>query len=651
MANEKEPVSVLELPLKMEKWQADRINSVMDAVTKIYNIVLRKTNNRYKELIKTKAWRADTTRLVDLYNIQKSTEDAVKEQRSYLNKILKKETENLPDDDPNKEKIIADKSQKLEEEIEAFEQKILELKKSFIENYYDEFEAISGDKKAEKKFIDKLNKKLEGKTKARKFSDEEFEDAFIYTKAEAEKKVIYDARHEQTKFTTPYGISDTIKPVRYYFSNLVPSAVANITISEPMGKAFEKLIYGNGKRVYYRKFNETNTICSNNKSGLRVVEENGEHYLLYSCQYAEGEKNAEKQAKREAYQKENKIKPYKIRAKYNKSHEMRIKIGNPKTKYETEMLKAKIARVTLVRKFEKTKYHYYIQLTLKREPYIKVDENGEPLHKVKDGVVGINIWRNRLCAVSKTEAKVFDLSPGYIEKSKLQADYNRKLDELSRAENPDNYNEDGTVKKGTKGHKLTWSRSDEWKFYKRKLSELYRVDNVNKDYNRRKIVYALLEMGNEFIMMDSSNITKKIGVTEMTNKEQEKAKDRRSSIQEASPSAFVNALNARLNSYGLPSVKKVKINEELYWYNAFLNKIDKTLFTDDAVRISDIPASDGYYLEVPHTLYRAFMLLHYDNKKHCYLDVSDEELDNFVEITKEHDILLTNKKKRQLENA
>ena len=119
MANEKEPVSVLELPLKMEKWQADRINSVMDAVTKIYNIVLRKTNNRYKELIKTKAWRADTTRLVDLYNIQKSTEDAVKEQRSYLNKILKKETENLPDDDPNKEKIIADKSQKLEEEIEA----------------------------------------------------------------------------------------------------------------------------------------------------------------------------------------------------------------------------------------------------------------------------------------------------------------------------------------------------------------------------------------------------------------------------------------------------------------------------------------------------------------------------------------------------
>ena len=45
------------------------------------------------------------------------------------------------------------------------------------------------------------------------------------------------------------------------------------------------------------------------------------------------------------------------------------------------------------------------------------------------------------------------------------------------------------------------------------------------------------------------------------------------------------------------------------------------------------------------------MLLHYDNKKHCYLDVSDEELDNFVEITKEYDILLTNKKKRQLQNA
>ena len=64
MANEKEPVSVLELPLKMEKWQADRINSVMDAVTKIYNIVLRKTNNRYKELI--------TTRVFTLSKIKKS---------------------------------------------------------------------------------------------------------------------------------------------------------------------------------------------------------------------------------------------------------------------------------------------------------------------------------------------------------------------------------------------------------------------------------------------------------------------------------------------------------------------------------------------------------------------------------------------------
>ena len=119
--------------------------------------------------------------------------------------------------------------------------------------------------------------------------------------------------------------------------------------------------------------------------------------------------------------------------------------------YDKEMLDARIKQCRVLRKMEKGHYHYYVQLVLERPAYLKEKEDGSLIHPIGKGTVGIYIWRTTICAVSLNKILYRDMAPEWEDFEEKRAELSRKLEHLRKVANPDNYNEDGTVKKGIIG--------------------------------------------------------------------------------------------------------------------------------------------------------------------------------------------------------
>src|SRR5712691_7387483 len=100
-------------------------------------------------------------------------------------------------------------------------------------------------------------------------------------------------------------------------------------------------------------------------------------------------------------------------------------------------------------------YRYYVQLVLEGTPYQKKK------HTVGTEVVGLDVGPSTIAIVPQEGEAVLlpfcqELQPDARAKRRLQ----RKLDRQRRANNPENYDEKGRIRKGGKGNRhLTWKNS------------------------------------------------------------------------------------------------------------------------------------------------------------------------------------------------
>lgn len=145
-----------------------------------------------------------------------------------------------------------------------------------------------------------------------------------------------------------------------------------------------------------------------------------------------------------------------------------LRVAPLKTDYEKEMVaNNEIKYYRVVRKWMKTKYKYYLQITFAGKP---ADKHRE----ISTGRVGIDIGTQTIAIASDKSVKLLELADkvnkNHIKKCELQ----RKLDRSRRYTNPDNFNPDGTVKRGTKGHKLKWNKSKHYIEIAGKIRELER---------------------------------------------------------------------------------------------------------------------------------------------------------------------------------
>lgn len=104
--------------------------------------------------------------------------------------------------------------------------------------------------------------------------------------------------------------------------------------------------------------------------------------------------------------------------------------------------------------------------------FAQLIQEGQPLakHTVGEAVVGLDIGPSTIAAVSATDATFEPFCPSVEQPWKRLRVIERAMDRSRRASNPDNYQPNGTVKKGPK----SWERSERYKARQRRRAEIER---------------------------------------------------------------------------------------------------------------------------------------------------------------------------------
>ena len=209
---------------------------------------------------------------------------------------------------------------------------------------------------------------------------------------------------------TEYSLHRYVKLIQKHFKDNIDSFTAQKIVTRCFS-AFQKLMLHQSNRVYFKKYGEMNSVeGKSNKTGLRFVD----NKLTWNGLVIDV-------------------------------------IIDKNDEYAHISLLNKIKYCRVVRKLIRGKYKYYVQLVLEGSPPIKYNkETGEVKHSIGEGNVGIDIGTRTLAISSKKEVKLLELCPEIenIEHEKLIL--LRKLDRKRRNNNPNNFNENGTIKYGVK---------------------------------------------------------------------------------------------------------------------------------------------------------------------------------------------------------
>jgi putative transposase len=131
---------------------------------------------------------------------------------------------------------------------------------------------------------------------------------------------------------------------------------------------------------------------------------------------------------------------------------------------------------------------FYTQLICEGTPYQK------PENALAEGTVGIDAGPSIIARVNSKEARLDRFCKELAKKEAEIRRLQRRLDRSRRANNPENYNPDGTVRKGPK----QWKKTNTYLKTEARLAELWRRLAAHRRSLIGKMVNETLRMGNVF---------------------------------------------------------------------------------------------------------------------------------------------------------
>ena len=363
-------------------------------------------------------------------------------------------------------------------------------------------------------------------------------------KSKLNEKLRKEKYKELTALLGEYGINEyslinEMTPMYKPFNKNIDNKTAQALASRAW-KALEKLIYSNAERVNFVRFDE-----------------------LYSV---EGKWNASGITYRDGVIKWNKL-------------NVPVIIKNNDI-YAQKAIQDRIKYCRIIRKMIRGKYKFYVQLVMEGLPPIKVNQDGEIKRNIGLGNVGIDIGTRTIAFSSKYDVKLLELCPEVEniqkEKNKLQ----RKLDRQRRSNNPNNYNEDGTIKRGIK---LEWIKSNKYIKTQNELREIQRKQADIRKQSHEKLANYIISLGGRILVetMQFQGLQKRAKKT-TKNKQGKFNKKKRfgKSLANKAPAKLIEIINRKLNYNGLKILKintqKVKASQ----YNHFTNEYNKKELKD-----------------------------------------------------------------------
>ena len=263
---------------------------------------------------------------------------------------------------------------------------------------------------------------------------------------------------------------------------------------------------------------------------------------------------------------------------------------------------------TLVPKMIRGKYRVYLHLTIEGKAKPKYNRFGNLRHKHGKGMIGADIGTQTVAYTSDTEVGLKNLSErgNSIQKSeRLERLYYRAMNRSRRATNPQNYNPDGTVKKG---HKI-WKYSNHYKRLKAKHTELCRINAVNRQLAINEDANHLRSLGDVFVTepKNASKLMKRAKKTTVNSKGRFNKKKRfGKSIKNRCPSGFQTTVEKKFKVTGGTYIE-VPNNYRASQYDHTANDYIKKKLSDRLYKLRD-------GTEVQRDWYSSFLLYCYDYK-------------------------------------
>ena len=161
-------------------------------------------------------------------------------------------------------------------------------------------------------------------------------------------------------------------------------------------------------------------------------------------------------------------------------------ILDPKDKHgwQKEALGCRVKYTRILRREVRGKALWYTQLVMEGCAPTKGRTAGE-------GMVGLDIGPSTIASFSLEQAKLEPFCPTIIQPWDELRRIERAMDRSRRASNPDNFNQDGTVKKGPK----TWTRSRRYILLARKRKELERRLSAERKRSQGELANRILDQG------------------------------------------------------------------------------------------------------------------------------------------------------------
>lgn len=234
-------------------------------------------------------------------------------------------------------------------------------------------------------------------------------------------------------------------------------------------------------------------------------------------------------------------------------------------KYAQLAIQSEVKYCRILRKYIRGKERYFVQLVLKGIPPLKKRTLGK-------GIVGIDNGTSSMAVTCDNEVLLEELAPGMENIERKLFILNRKLDRSRRATNPDNYNGDGTIKKGKK----TWVRSKNYEKLMLKRRDLYRKQTVLREQSHNKLANKILRLGNEFRIekVNYKGLQKRAKETKVSGKTGKFKSKKRfgKSLGNRAPAKFIEILERKLSYF---DIKLKYINTTKVKASQF-NHVDKT---------------------------------------------------------------------------
>ena len=177
----------------------------------------------------------------------------------------------------------------------------------------------------------------------------------------------------------------------------------------------------------------------------------------------------------------------------------------------------KIKYCRLLKKQIRGKNRYFVQFVLAGFPPKKRNRN---YSKDENARVGLDIGTSTIAIASENEVKLLELAEGLSVEERKKRILQRTLDRRRRANNPNKYNEDGTI---NKSNREKWIQSENYKKTRKELAEMSRKVADKRRLAHNILANHILSLGLD-VRVETMNFkglqakTKKTGVSEKTGR-------------------------------------------------------------------------------------------------------------------------------------